>query len=55
MNPRDTKIRTGQAAHARNRLLAVLGLDLAGVFEQVGADITGFAPGDRVYGLTGRR
>lgn len=53
VNPLDTKIRAGKAAHARSRLPAVLGLDLAGVVEQVGAGVTGFAPGDQVYGLTG--
>jgi NADPH2:quinone reductase len=53
VNPLDTKIRAGQAAHARSVLPAVLGLDLAGVVETVGADVTGFAPGDEVYGLTG--
>ncbi|MFJ5216917.1 zinc-dependent alcohol dehydrogenase family protein [Streptomyces sp. NPDC088354] len=53
VNPLDTKIRAGKAAHARSRLPAVLGLDLAGVVEAVGPDVTGFAPGDEVYGLTG--
>ncbi|MBT2235383.1 alcohol dehydrogenase catalytic domain-containing protein [Nonomuraea sp. NEAU-A123] len=47
VNPLDTKIRAGNAAHARSRLPAVLGMDLAGVAEQVGAGVTGFAPGDR--------
>lgn len=53
VNPLDTKIRAGKAAHAQSRLPAVLGLDLAGTVEQVGAGVTGFAPGDQVYGLTG--
>ncbi|WP_433281588.1 alcohol dehydrogenase catalytic domain-containing protein [Pseudonocardia xinjiangensis] len=53
VNPLDTKIRAGEAGHARLRLPAVLGMDLAGVVEEVGADVTGFAPGDPVYGLTG--
>jgi NADPH:quinone reductase-like Zn-dependent oxidoreductase len=54
VNPLDTKIRAGQAAHARVELPAVLGLDLAGDIEEVGAGATGvFAPGDEVYGLTG--
>ncbi|WTG53153.1 zinc-dependent alcohol dehydrogenase family protein [Actinacidiphila glaucinigra] len=53
VNPLDTKIRAGKAAHARKVLPAVLGLDLAGVVEEVGADVTGFAPGDEVFGLTG--
>lgn len=53
VNPLDTKIRAGKAAHARSRLPAVLGLDLAGTVEQVGPGVAGFAPGDEVYGLTG--
>ncbi|GAA1223933.1 zinc-dependent alcohol dehydrogenase family protein [Pseudonocardia alaniniphila] len=53
VNPLDTKIRAGEAAHARIQLPAVLGLDLAGVVEDVGAAVTGFDRGDRVYGLTG--
>ncbi|MEY9933183.1 NADPH2:quinone reductase [Catenulispora sp. GP43] len=53
VNPLDTKIRAGRAAHARTALPAVLGLDLAGVVEQVGPGVSGFAPGDEVYGLTG--
>jgi NADPH:quinone reductase len=53
VNPLDTKIRAGRAAHARTALPAVLGLDLAGVVEQVGPGVSAFAPGDAVYGLTG--
>jgi NADPH2:quinone reductase len=53
VNPLDVKIGAGQAAHARRRLPAVPGLDLAGVVEEAGAGVTGFAPGDEVYGLTG--
>ncbi|MFJ4692308.1 zinc-dependent alcohol dehydrogenase family protein [Streptomyces sp. NPDC088766] len=53
VNPLDTKIRAGKAAHARRTLPAVLGLDLAGVVEETGAGVTGFAPGDEVYGMTG--
>ncbi|MEW1776996.1 zinc-dependent alcohol dehydrogenase family protein [Streptomyces sp. NPDC086777] len=53
VNPLDTKIRAGRAAHAERTLPAVLGLDLAGVVEEVGADVTDFAPGDEVYGMTG--
>jgi NADPH:quinone reductase-like Zn-dependent oxidoreductase len=53
VNPLDTKIRAGKAAHARSHLPAVLGLDLAGVVEAVGPQVAGFAPGDEVYGLTG--
>ncbi|WTU70217.1 zinc-dependent alcohol dehydrogenase family protein [Streptomyces sp. NBC_00055] len=53
VNPLDTKIRAGKAAHARSRLPAILGVDLAGVVEDVAPEVTGFAPGDEVYGLTG--
>ncbi len=34
-------------------LPAVLGMDFAGVIEEVGADVTGFAVGDEVYGCAG--
>ncbi|EGY01399.1 alcohol dehydrogenase zinc-binding domain protein [Nitrospirillum viridazoti Y2] len=53
VNPLDTKIRAGAAAHARHPLPAILGLDLAGVVEAVGPAVTAFRPGDEVYGMTG--
>lgn len=53
VNPLDTKIVAGKAGHAQAVLPAVPGIDLAGVVESVGADVQGFAPGDRVYGMTG--
>ncbi|MBQ1013444.1 zinc-dependent alcohol dehydrogenase family protein [Micromonospora sp. M51] len=53
VNPLDTKIQAGKAAHARVQLPAVLGMDLAGVVAAVDAEVTGFAPGDEVYGLCG--
>ena len=53
LNPLDTKIRAGQAEHARHPLPAVLGIDMAGVVEAVAADVEGFAPGDEVFGMTG--
>ncbi|MBM0206936.1 zinc-dependent alcohol dehydrogenase family protein [Micromonospora sp. STR1s_5] len=53
VNPLDTKIQAGKAAHARVQVPAVLGLDLAGVVAAVGADVTGFESGDEVYGLCG--
>lgn len=53
INPLDTKIRAGQAAHAKQPLPAVLGLDMAGVVEAVGEAVTAFKPGDEVYGMTG--
>jgi NADPH:quinone reductase len=36
VNPLDTKIRAGQAAHAKQPLPAVLGTDMAGVVEEIG-------------------
>ncbi|MEP6506031.1 MAG: zinc-dependent alcohol dehydrogenase family protein, partial [Betaproteobacteria bacterium] len=53
VNPLDTKIRAGQAAHARQPLPAVLGGDLAGVVAALGEGVTGFAIGDAVEGLAG--
>ena len=53
VNPLDTKILAGKAAHAQRRLPAVPGLDLAGTVVAVGAGVDRFAPGDEVYGLTG--
>jgi NADPH2:quinone reductase len=53
VNPLDIKIRTGNAAHARVTLPAILGMDLAGIVEAVGPDVTTFKPGDEVYGMTG--
>jgi NADPH:quinone reductase-like Zn-dependent oxidoreductase len=53
VNPLDTKIRAGLAAHARHPLPAVLGLDMAGTVEEVGAGVSEFKPGDEVYGMVG--
>ena len=53
INPLDVKIKAGQAAHAKNRLPSILGLDLSGTVESVGEGVTAFAPGDEVYGMTG--
>jgi NADPH:quinone reductase len=44
VSPLDTKIRAGNAAHARVELPAILGMDLAGVVEVVGPDVTAFKP-----------
>jgi NADPH:quinone reductase-like Zn-dependent oxidoreductase len=51
VNPLDTKIRAGQAAHARQPLPAVLGMDLAGIIEAVGESVSGWLPGDEVYAM----
>lgn len=53
LNPLDLKIRANEAAHARHPLPAILGIDMAGVVEAVGPDVTGFRVGDEVYGMTG--
>jgi NADPH:quinone reductase len=53
VNPLDTKIHAGAAAHARQPLPAILGLDLAGVVETVGSRVEQFRAGDEVYGMTG--
>jgi NADPH:quinone reductase len=53
VNPLDTKIRAGKAAHAKQPLPAVLGLDMAGIVEETGSDVTSFKAGDEVYGMVG--
>ena len=53
VNPLDTKIHAGAAPHARHPLPAILGIDLAGVVEQAGREVTQFKPGDEVSGMTG--
>lgn len=53
VNPLDTKIRAGAAAHARHPFPAVLGIDLAGTVEEIGQGVSGLYPGDEVYGMTG--
>jgi NADPH:quinone reductase len=53
VNPLDTKIRAGKAEHARQPLPAILGLDMAGVVEEIGPGVTAFRQGDEVYGMVG--
>ncbi|RZT10454.1 NADPH:quinone reductase [Duganella sp. CF402] len=53
VNPLDIKIAGGKADHANVTLPAILGIDMAGVVEAVGEGVTGFAPGDEVWGMTG--
>jgi NADPH2:quinone reductase len=53
VNPLDTKIRAGAAAHARQPLPAVLCLDMAGTVEEVGPDVAAFERGHEVYGMVG--
>jgi NADPH:quinone reductase-like Zn-dependent oxidoreductase len=53
VNPLDTKIRKGAAAHARVSVPAILGIDLAGDVVEIGPGVTEFRVGDEVYGMTG--
>lgn len=53
VNPLDLKIKAGLAAHARTSVPAILGIDMAGVVEEVGEGVRSFSPGDEVYGMTG--
>jgi len=53
LNPLDGKIAAGKAAHAQMPLNTILGIDMAGVVEAVGEGVTGFKPGDEVFGMTG--
>jgi len=52
VNPVDWKQRTGyrRPGGAERELPAVFGNEVAGVVEEVGADVTGFAAGDDVFG-----
>lgn len=53
LNPLDTKIAAGEAAHAQVTAPAVLGLDAAGVVVTTGPGVDGFQEGDEVYGMIG--
>ena len=53
VNPLDTKIRAGKAAHAKHPFPAVLGIDVAGTVQAVGAGVAHLHVGDEVYGMTG--
>src|SRR5262245_5328567 len=53
INPLDIKIRSGSATHAKQPLPAVLGVDMSGIVEAVGPDVTTFRDGDEVYGMVG--
>jgi NADPH:quinone reductase-like Zn-dependent oxidoreductase len=55
VNPVDYKIREGyMAAKLPYHFPVILGWDLAGVVEEVGAAVTWFKPGDHVYGYIRR-
>src|SRR3984957_12250275 len=53
VNPLDTKIRAGEARHAKQPLPAVLGLDMAGIVEARGPGVTAFQSGDEGFGMVG--
>lgn len=53
VNPVDTMIRRGDAGPFAPELPAVLHGDVAGIVEEVGTDVTEFAPGDEVYACAG--
>jgi NADPH:quinone reductase-like Zn-dependent oxidoreductase len=53
VNPLDLKIAKGEAAHARHPFPAILGIDMAGIVEELGPGVTQFNIGDEVYGMTG--
>lgn len=53
VNPLDIKIREGVAGHARQKLPAILGIDLAGTVVATGPGVRRFQPGDEVFGMTG--
>ena len=53
VNPIDWKIRSGAMAKMFSiDFPAILGYDMAGTVQEVGEDVTGLAPGDRVFGRT---
>ena len=53
INPLDTKIRAGEAGHAQQPLPAIMGLDMAGIVDEVGPGVQGFHLGEEVYGMVG--
>lgn len=52
VNPVDTKIR-GKQFPFSPQFPAILHIDFAGIVREVPSDVTGFKPGDYVYGMTG--
>lgn len=54
VNPIDWKVRSGYMKEMFQGMLPMIpGVDMAGVVEEVGGDITGFKAGDEVYGYLG--
>ena len=53
VNPIDYKMRSGAAKeHFPVEFPAILGRDLSGIVRELGPDVTGFNPGDKVIALT---
>ena len=56
INPSEAAIRTGTVAHIfPSTFPSGQGSDLAGVIEEVGAGVDGYAPGDEVIGFSNKR
>ncbi|HMI06202.1 MAG TPA: NADP-dependent oxidoreductase [Flavobacterium sp.] len=54
INPVDIKTRLGKSMYANlreNFETIILGWDVSGIVESVGSDVTGFKPGDAVFGM----
>jgi NADPH:quinone reductase-like Zn-dependent oxidoreductase len=52
VNAADSKVRVGGGRYALNRFPHILGRDFSGVVSARGADVTDFAVGDAVFGVT---
>jgi alcohol dehydrogenase len=50
INPFDSAVRNGMIASLADNLPFTLGLDFAGTVAEIGANVAGFAVGDRVFG-----
>jgi NADPH:quinone reductase-like Zn-dependent oxidoreductase len=51
VNPADWQIRSGKRTHLVEPFTFIPGIDMAGIVEQIGSDVSGFGVGDRVFGL----
>jgi len=54
VNAADCKVRLGGGAYGNIRFPYILGRDFSGVISAVGDDVTDFAVGDAVFGVTGQ-